>query len=82
MANKEQLHLGERMKTVEAGVAEVIEDDSYHHKDGVPYWQNVERSSPKVFGFHVEVEIALKTKLESILTTSQMGLTCCLDLWW
>ena len=37
MANKEQLHLGERMKTVEAGVAEVIEDDSYHHEDGVPY---------------------------------------------
>ena len=37
MANKEQLHLGERMKTVEAGVAEVIKDDSYHHEDGVPY---------------------------------------------
>ena len=37
MANKEQLHLGERMNTVEAGVAEVFEDDSYHNEDGVPY---------------------------------------------
>ena len=61
------------MKTVEAGVAEVIEDDDGHHEERVAHGENVEGGAPEVLGPHIEVKISLSLNKESILTTFKIN---------